>query len=124
MSKINSPLSQTVYLSDFELKRLGKTSELCSRKRFSVRKTDLKKVCNECSKANVLSEFSKKIGNSTLKRHLKSKHPDIFEFDYGASEMDNFESENSEDNQSQGENDKIFVTKKSKIMNTNTRLNR
>ena len=106
-SSLPKPKPQ-IYYSNEELNSLfGKTSDLFLRRIILVQKCDNKKVCSLCS-----SEYSSKIGNSTLKRHLQQKHPKTYESLSTTISDDNLEG-------SESESEKIeFRTEKNKTDNT------
>ena len=76
MSSNNEPNSSQKkrdnYMDEIDLKKNGFYSILFLKKAFLVKKADQKKVSGYCSSN---TEFSEGTGNSTLKKHLKAKHP-------------------------------------------------
>lgn len=98
------------YMDDIDLKKNGFQSSLFLKKAFFVQKVDKKKVCGYCI---TKTEFSEGSGNSTLKKHLKAKHPSQYDELFSKreeSQFPHFQSDTSEENF--GSNSKIpFLTK-------------
>lgn len=91
--KQNSKNSE-IFMNEVDLKKNGFTSPLFLKNIFLVKTNGRQKVCQLCE---VPFEYSEETGNSSLKQHLKAKHPIKFNEIFNAKETDTAE-ENIEKN--------------------------